>query len=71
MKTVIIILWLGINPYAYEKVEIVADYQPSDWDCSLVLSNVARLNEKQNAYIYDNKLVVGYQCVELVEQKNL
>lgn len=70
MKTILIILWLAVTPYAYEKVEIIADYQPHDWDCTQVLAHVARLNAKENTYIYDNKVVMAYQCGEMVAQKN-
>jgi len=70
MKTVLIVLWLAINPYSYEKVEILNSYQPHDWDCMEIIKQVSTPTKDDNGYVYDNKLIIAYSCGEIVEQKN-
>lgn len=70
MKVVLLTLWLVINPYSYEKVEILASYQPHDWDCMEIIKQVSIPNKDDKGYIYDNKLIIAYSCGEIIEQKN-
>lgn len=63
MTTVLVTLWLAITPYAYERVEVLVDQQPTDYNCFEVIEHIS--SRQHERYFYDKKLIMAYQCREI------